>query len=153
MKRMKKIVLLAVLISTIAFGNDIQIPENVSSAFTKEFPGVANVNWKMEFDKYQAEFTQKNKTMTALFNTRGECIETATYIHQNELPDKTLEEIDWYYKNAQIISSRKAKNIQSNCYYRVIVETEEAFYFLKVDEEGDIIDTSVRYLSENAGRK
>lgn len=150
---MKKIVLLAVLISTIAFGNDIQIPENVSSAFTKEFPGVADVNWKMEFDKYQAEFTHKNKSMIALFNHQGECVETGTYINKNELPEKTLEEIDWYYKNPQIISTRKAKDLQSTNFYRVTVETEEAFYFLKVDEEGDIIDTSVRYFSQNTGSK
>ena len=150
---MKKLVLLAVLVSTFAFGNDVTIPENVSSAFEQKFPKVEDVNWKKEFNNYQVEFTQKNIPMTALFNSEGECVETATYIQKDELPEKTLDEIDGYYNNGLIISSRKAKDFNSTNFYRVTVETGEAFFFLKVDEEGDIIDTSVRYLSQKTDKK
>jgi len=150
---MKKIVLLAVFISTVAFSNNVQIPDHVSTAFTSKFPGVEDVNWKREFNMFRAEFTQKNKTMTALFSTDGKWVETATYIQENQLPEKTLEEIDWYYDNALIISSRKAKDYKSTNFYRVTVETGEAFYFLKIDEEGDIIDTSVQYLTQKTSKK
>jgi hypothetical protein len=150
---MKKIVLLAALVSTFAFGNNVPVPENITSAFVEKFPKAEVVNWVKEFDKYQVEFTQKNIPMTALFNKEGECVETATYIKKNELPEKTLEEIDWYYDNALIVSSKKAKDHKSTNFYRVTVETGEAFFFLKVDEEGDIIDTSVRYFSQNTEKK
>ena len=150
---MKKIVLLAVLISTVAFGNNIPIPDHVTSAFIEKFPGVDNVTWEKEFNNYRAEFTQKNRTMTALFTDDGRWIETATYINETDLPEKTIDEIDWYYKNGLIISSRKGKDYKSTNFYRVTVETGEAFYFLKVDEEGDIIDTSVRYLSQKTDKK
>lgn len=150
---MKKLVLLTVLISTFAFGNDVTVPDNVSSAFNKKYPKAEDVNWSKEFNNYQVEFTHKNTPMTALFNMEGDCVETATYIQKDELPEKTLEEIDWYYTNALIISSRKAKDYKSANFYRVTVETGDAFFFLKVDEEGDIIDTSVRYLSENTEKK
>lgn len=151
---MKKIVLLlTVMISVLAFGNNIEIPDNVSSAFTKKFPGAENVNWEIEFNNFKVEFTRNNKTMTALFSDEGKWVETATYINEDDLPENTLEEINWYYKNGLIISSRKAKDYKSNDFYRVTVESGDAFYFLKVDEEGDIIDTSVRYLSQKTDNK
>ncbi|MGD2035259.1 MAG: hypothetical protein PVF73_09405 [Bacteroidales bacterium] len=150
---MKKIVLLAALISTVAFGNNADIPEVIASAFSSEFPAAEDVNWKKEFSLYKADFILKNKPMTALFNHAGECVETATYIDEKELPQKALKEIDWYYNNWQIVSSRKARDSNSDHFYRVTVETGEAFYFLKVDEEGDIIDTSVRHLSQKTDKK
>ncbi len=150
---MKKLLLLAVLVSTFAFGNNVQIPDNVSSAFDQKFPKAEVINWKKEFNNYQVEFTQNNIAMTALFTHEGECVETATYIKKDDLPENTLEEIDVHYVNGMIISSRKAKDQNSTNFYRVTVETGDAFFFLKVDEEGDIIDTSVRYLAQNTAGK
>lgn len=150
---MKKLLFLAVLVSTFAFGNDVQVPDIVSSAFAQQFPQAEVINWKMDFNNYHVEFIQNSIAMTALFDQEGECVETATYIKKNDLPENTLEEIDLHYVNGMIISSRKAKDHESTNFYRVTVETGEAFFFLKVDEEGDIIDTSVRYLTQNTARK
>ena len=150
---MKKLLLFAALVSTFAFGNDVSVPDDVSSAFTQKFPKAEVIKWEKHFNNYQVEFTQNNVAMTALFNDEGECVETATYIKKDDLPENTLEEIDMHYVNGMIISSRKAKDSKSTNFYRVTVETGEAFFFLKVDEEGDIIDTSVRYLTQNIAIK
>ena len=150
---MKKLLLFAALVSTFAFGNDVKVPDDVSSAFAKKFPNAEVIKWEKQFNHYQVEFTQNNVAMTALFNDEGECVETATYIKKDDLPENTLEEIDMHYVNGMIISSRKAKDSKSTNFYRVTVETGEAFFFLKVDEEGDIIDTSVRYLTQNTTGK
>ncbi len=142
--------MIAAMISAVAFGNNTKVPDNVSTAFSNKFPGAEDVNWKKEFNKFEVEFTQKNETIIALFSKDGSWIETATYIDVEDLPAKTIKEIELYYEKGFISSIRKAVDFRKNNFYRVTVETGEAFYFLKVDEEGDIIDTSVRYKSQLA---
>lgn len=77
-------------------------PAKVQSAFSKAFPGATVKNWDKEKGKYEAEFTQNNKRLTATFNVDGTLEETETDIPVNELPAGIVSYIQAHYKGAAI---------------------------------------------------
>ncbi len=132
---MKKIILsLTVLFST-AIGFAQNTPDAVKAAFAKKFPGVTVKKWDAEDGKYEANFTQSGKTMSATFSAAGAWEETETDIKTSELPAAITSYIKTNYKGKSI----KEAAIISNPTTEKMYEAEVGGTDLLFDANGKFI--------------
>ncbi len=98
---MKKIFVAAILLGSLKSIAQ-STPATVKSAFTKKFPGVTVKKWDAEDGKYEANFTQGGKTMSATFSAAGAWEETETDIKVTELPAAVTSYVKANYKGKKI---------------------------------------------------
>src|SRR5947199_8913514 len=79
-----------------------QAPATVKEAFAKNFPGITVKKWDKEDGKYEANFTQNGKTMSATFDANGTLEETETDIKVAELPLSVTNYIKTKYNGVAI---------------------------------------------------
>src|SRR3954465_4145244 len=98
MKRILVAIAMLVTVSCMAQ----EAPAAVKEAFAKNFPGVTVKKWDKEDGKYEANFTQNDKTMSATFDANGSLEETETDIKVAELPSSVISYIKTKYNGAAI---------------------------------------------------
>ncbi len=101
---MRKI-LSAVMMLTLTFAaysqKKVETPSMVQSSFAKDFPG-ATAKWEKEGVNYEANFKQNGKTMSALYDSKGNKQETEEAIKVSELPQAVKDYIAKNYKGENI---------------------------------------------------
>jgi len=115
--------------------NSSSVPAAVRSAFSKNFSGVNDVKWEKEKGNYEANFKQANKTMSALFNEKGEWLETETGIKINDLPANVLSYISANYKGAKIKETAQIKKANGAMQYEAEVKGKDIIF----DDRGNFI--------------
>src|SRR3954466_5904239 len=97
---MKEIFVAVAMLATVSC--IAQAPAAVKEAFAKNFPGITVKKWDKEDGKYEANFSQNGKTMSATFNANGTLEETETDIKVAELPPYVTNYIKTKYNGANI---------------------------------------------------
>ena len=104
---MKNLLLLLILIAffnLIAIGQkNKDVPANVKTAFSKEFPEASKVKWSKESDKeWEAEFNIDGKEYSAIFDNSGAWMETEYESSLSEIPAVVKSSLDKDFVGFQI---------------------------------------------------
>ncbi|MBG6062301.1 Putative beta-lactamase-inhibitor-like, PepSY-like [Flavobacterium micromati] len=83
-----------------------EVPKFVKEAFQKEYPNT-KVNWDIETDGFEAEFTMNGKDASANYDKKGHKVATEIEIKENELPAKASTYIAMTYPNKKIKETAK----------------------------------------------
>ena len=112
------------------------VPAAVKKSFEKNFPGIAVKKWDKENDKYEANFIENGKTMSATFTADGALKETETDINIEDLPATVTSYIKSNYKNATIKEAA------------VIVRGDSKMYEAEVKGKDLLFDEQGKFLKE-----
>ena len=78
-----------------------KVPSAVKTSFAKDFPGMS-AKWEKENANYEANFRMDGKTMSALYDAKGNKEETETDIKLSDLPQSVKDYIARNYKGEKI---------------------------------------------------
>ncbi|AMJ65980.1 PepSY-like domain-containing protein [Hymenobacter sp. PAMC 26628] len=104
---MKKTLLLAAL-ALLTFGAQAQmlkaaqVPAVVKATFKAQYPTVTTNTWEKEHGNYEAAFTMKGATMSALINPAGELVEKETDMAATRLPAAVRATLARDYKTYKV---------------------------------------------------
>ena len=93
MKKLLALVICSVFVVGVSAVNqkDEKIPAKAKSGFAVKFPSAQKVKWSVEKPgEFEAEFTINKVETSALFDEKGNLLETETEINEKELP-KTVK--------------------------------------------------------------
>ncbi len=139
---MIKICFLFIFLSVLtAYGQNTDIPEKVKDALNKKYPEAEEVSWIKKADNYEAEFFYDDELKAALFDANGQWLETSTFISEDELPGEAIYDIDETYEEGFINEAMQVTDNSGVIYYKVSVYTDKATFYLKINSEGEIIET------------
>lgn len=140
---MKKLMLLsAVGISIFNFTANAQkldaakLPASVKTAFETDFPGIV-AKWEKEKTNYEAGFKQNGNIMSALYDAKGNKIETEMDINISQLPSPVTAYITQHYKGEKI----KEAAIITKANGQINYEAEVKGIDLLFSNEGKFIKT------------
>ena len=138
---MKKVLGFAVVIVAFSTGcfaqKNVHAPAPVNTSFAKDFPG-STTKWEKEGANYEANFTLNGKSMSALYDARGNRQETEQSIKVTELPHSVKEYIAKNYKGEKI----KEAAIITKANGEVNYEAEIKGMDLLFSKEGKFIKTA-----------
>lgn len=130
---MKKISMTAVLIAAIAFSASAQkldaskVPAKVKASMTRQFPGVT-AKWEMEDGKYEANFKQGDKVMSAMFEVGGTFTESEMDIKITDLPANVVTYVNEHYKGKSIKEAAKITKANGTVNYEAEVEGKDVIF-------------------------
>ena len=109
MKKITLSVLLAISLPVIAQKvNEAKLPATVKDAFKKNVTGeVLSVKWEKEDGNYEANFLQNGIKSAALFDAKGNWLETEKAIEIKDLPDEATAYLNKNYKGEKIKEAAK----------------------------------------------
>lgn len=133
MKKQLMLIVVIALTGTACFAQKEKagIPEKVTTAFQKEFPGITP-KWEKEKAQYEANFKKNNVEMSAVFDADGTLAETETIIATNELPSAALDYVKTHYKGATIKEAAKIADRKGVITYEAEVKGKDLMF----DAEG-----------------
>lgn len=79
----------------------VDAPAAVKMSFAKDFPGITT-KWEKEGSNYEANFKQNGKSMSALYDSKGNRQETEESIKVSALPLSVKDYIATHYKGEKI---------------------------------------------------
>ena len=121
-------------------GKKIPPPPAAKAAFLKAFPGSSNIKWEKENGKYEAEFSQNGKDMSAEFDETGTLLESELTIKASELPAPVLQYVKEHYKGASIKEAAKITKSNGEVNYEAEVNKVDVIFDAKgkfIKEEKD----------------
>lgn len=130
---MKKLVLLWILISLQVWGrnqiNELDLPQNVSKNFRKQYPSAMNVVWEKVDNEYEASYTDNGKTFWVHFDETGAVTRLDKEIEATELPNIHVQKIRELYANDFRIMQVVLRDYTSRrATYWVTVKHSSLFY-------------------------
>ena len=104
---MKNLLLVIALVALFNFNTNGQtskdIPANVKTTFSKQFPKATNVKWDKENNnEWEAEFKMNGKEYSANFDNNGKWMETEYEIAAKEIPITVKTTLDIEFKAYKI---------------------------------------------------
>jgi hypothetical protein len=100
---------------------NVKVPEAVSQAFNKDFPGIKNVNWSSEDNEFEAEFKLNGAEASANYDKTGHRTETEIGINGKDLPADAMNYITKNYAAYKISEVNKVTDSKNILSYEVIV--------------------------------
>lgn len=121
------------------------IPTTVKSTFASMYPGVSNVKWVKEDDKYEAEFKQNKKGVSVLLDAAGKIEQTETEITLSTLPTAVT---DYVSKNLNGKKIKEASKMVDSAGI-VTYEAEVGGIDYLFDMNGNFIKTEIKEPEED----
>lgn len=117
------------------------VPAQVSSAFKTKFPGAKKVVWEKETPgMYEVNFTMKEETMSAAFDSLGNWTETETEIKVSALPEAVKQLIKEQYAGYKINEAAMIEKPGSGKMYEAEIEKGEQTFDLILTAEGKLLE-------------
>jgi hypothetical protein len=121
-----------------------EVPAAVKSAFEVKYPKAGKVNWGVEKPgEFEAEFVLNGIESSALFDSKGQFLESENEIKESELPQSVKAAIakDFVgYKLSEVEKSTDAKGVVS--YEMETVKGKEK-YEISFDADGKLLKKEV----------
>lgn len=96
-------------------------PTAVKAAFAKNYPNATKVKWEKEDGNYEASFSDKGSSWSAIYNSQGVLQESEQEIKPAELPAAVSAYMKEHYKNKAVKgAARITKADGSICYEAAI---------------------------------
>jgi len=99
----------------------IKPPAAVKAAFDKAYPGIAGTKWEKEEGEYEVTFQKDSKTVSVVYDTKGQLKETETGIEVSALPAAVVTYVNQHYKGATIKTPEKTVKADGTVIYEVDV--------------------------------
>lgn len=117
--------------------NESDVPANVKNALANSF-GIKSAKWDKENENFEANFKEKGKETSVVFDATGVILETEVEINKSGLPTAVLEILKKDYADAKIeeVAKIDAKGIIT---YEVEVAIGEDTFDLIFDTHGKLI--------------
>lgn len=114
------------------------LPETLKTAFRNKYPGATNVEWELEDEHYEVEFTNKKGQREELWYSKTEVIiREKLVIKKNELPKSVLATIKEKYPEYRIDDPRKIIEKNQQVLYEVELESFTQEWHVWFDETGN----------------
>ncbi len=118
---------------------EADVPAEVKSTFTKQYPNVKAKGWEKENGNYEVEFDKDKSEMTLVIDPRGNIVATETEIKVSEL-SKTIA--DYCAKN---YAGKKIKEASK------IVDAKGVItYEAEIDKKDVLFDANGKFIKESA---
>ncbi|NOY36082.1 MAG: hypothetical protein GXO83_00735 [Chlorobi bacterium] len=117
-------------------GEELQVPEAVTTAFRAKFANAGETEWGMEEDSsYEAEFKLNDKEMSASFDKAGTWLETEYCIADSLLPAAIVDSVKILFDSAVIKKAEVSETPQGK-FYELELKTGEKETEAVFDENG-----------------
>ncbi|MBC9909687.1 PepSY-like domain-containing protein [Chitinophaga varians] len=119
------------LVSASSFAQKIseaQVPTVVKTALAQKFPNATSVKWEMEKHNYEAGFRENNQHVSAVFDVKGNWMETETPIPASELPKAASAYIANHYKDAKIKETARIQHASGATNYEVEIKGKDIIF-------------------------
>ncbi|NIG54545.1 PepSY-like domain-containing protein [Chitinophaga sp. Cy-1792] len=126
------------LVSASTFAQKIseaKVPAVVKTALTKKFPNATGIKWEMEQQNYEAGFTDNNQHVSAVFDVKGNWMETETPIPAAELPKAATAYIASHYKGAKIKETARIQKASGAINYEAEIKGKDVIF----DDKGAVL--------------
>lgn len=129
---MKKMIMTLVIVasSVFAFAGDVNVNENVLTAFNNEFTGAKDVKWIESDDYYKAEFVFNGQYISAFYSPSAELMGVARHISSLELPENLQARLKNDYADYWITGLSEVST-SDDTYYYITMENADAKLVLK----------------------
>jgi hypothetical protein len=141
---MKKVIFLSfaafILFSTFCHAqklSEAKVPAAVKSAQEKKFPGITKVTWSKEENDFESEFTQNGKTMSAIYDPKGNWIETETTINVTTLPQPIVKYIAQHMAGKRIKEAARVDKADGSIAYEAEISNTDYIF----DATGKLLKT------------
>lgn len=126
-----------------------KVPEKVSTAFDKMFPGSANIEWEMDDEGiWEVEYNFRGTELESSFNENGEWLETERELEFENIPDNIIKALSLSYKEWKIEEAEFVKRPDLTGYEINLVKGIEKMEIL-VDADGMIVDSILEIEEED----
>jgi hypothetical protein len=105
-----------------------EVPAAVKHAFVKKFTQAKEVKWEKEDDKFEVNFEQNNKEMSAVFTSSGVLEETEVEIKSTELPSTITTYISKNYSGAKVKEVAKITKANGEVNYEAEVKGQDLIF-------------------------
>lgn len=137
---MKTLILSAVLLFSVVLNasatNADPINEKVAKTFSQVFKNVTEVSWNSVGEFFEATFVKATVKTRALFNAKGNLVQTIRYYDESKLPANVLYNVKNDYSKMSIWGVTEVSN-DNGITYRIILRDAKKYIHLNVNDAGD----------------
>ncbi len=126
-----------------------EIPGAVSQAFDAKYPDIETIEWEIEGDIYEAEYTQDGIKKEAEFDKDGNLVATEYEIKIEELPDVIMEKLKTEYGDYEIEEAEFVNSTEHGELYEVELEMDDKEIDVYFDKTGNVIKTETEEEEED----
>lgn len=133
--------LLALLIGSMVFAQDEELPAEISKAFKAKYVDAQNIIWDIIDNTYEIEFEIGSFSYTSFFSNSAEWIETAKIISDMDVPTTAINAINKKYPESEIVYAEFVENNKNEKFFRLNTFNEKGDYVINVTSEGIILSS------------
>jgi hypothetical protein len=113
----------------------LKVPENVQTAFTKQYNGAVAKKWDKEDGNYEVSFEMNGKKMSALFEPNGNMVESEAAIDATEVPSAATDYIKANYKGKKVKEYAKITKRDGTVVYEAEIGGKDVLF----DADGKVL--------------
>lgn len=121
----------------------ISRPDNVNAAFMKKFPGADDVKWEKEGPMFEVEFTYEDNEFEAVFDDRGEWIETAQEIELENIPEIIKKAFETNYPGIEIDEAEIINSKDFSEVYKLEFTRNDKKMEVMMHKDGKVLEEKV----------
>jgi hypothetical protein len=121
-----------------------EIPSAVKSAFQVKYPKAEKVNWGIEKPgEFEAEFVLNSVESSAVFDSKGQFIESESEIKESELPQAVKATISKDFAGYKLGDIAKATDAKGVVTYEMIANKGKEKFDISFDSNGKLLSKEV----------
>lgn len=137
---MKTLILSAALLFSVAVNASNANPTNekVTKTFNQIFSNAQNVNWSNTGKYFQAAFTAATIKTRAIFDAKGNLVQTIRYYGETELPSNVLYNVKKAFPGNEVFGVTEVSN-QNGIQYNIVLRNDDQYTNITTDDSGEVI--------------
>lgn len=129
---------LALLISTVAFADDVAgVSNTILYNFRNEFKNASDVAWVTRKDFVKASFVMDDEQMEVFYKANGDWIATSKQIDLDDLPTNAKRVFAKRYQDYTVKEAIYIETPEENAYY-ISADNDKLSVILKVDQSTQV---------------
>ena len=122
----------------------VEVPAAVKSAFEVNYPKAEKVNWGVEKPgEFEAEFVLNSVKSSALFDSKGQFLESENEIKESELPQVIKATISKDFVGYKFDEVEKSTNAKGVTIYEMEASKDKEKYEISFDVNGKLLNKKV----------
>lgn len=110
--------------------------EKAQKALYTIFKDADNVSWSNTGRQYNAFFVTDNIKTRAMFDAKGNLLQTIRYYSEEHLPGNVLYSVKKTYKGKEVFGVTEVSN-HNGVYYRIILKDEKNYTHINANNMGE----------------
>jgi uncharacterized cupredoxin-like copper-binding protein len=139
--RLKNLAAIFLALSFVVFSQKVEVPKDVTNAFSKLYPNVSTVKWDKEGkNEFEAAFKENGKETTVTFESNGKVVEIEMSITEKELPEGIESYIAKNYAGFKITESAKITDSKGVVTFEAEITKGKLKHDLMFDNSGKFLE-------------